>query len=166
MQGTQSSENIEVRHSGGIFLSNTDISLGSIRSRHVELLELFRTESIHMDLAISSVDPSAHTSVQQCVLQVILYGDKDLSCSLKDVLRGQDLFLQDPYGARRDVLYWNPQKYCNPTGTRTSHFSHTNNKEDMTVKEADHLDSLAAFTSGNDMPETEPSSHVRTPLKP
>lgn len=159
-------ENVEIRQGGEIFSSASDAPRGSIRSRHAQLLELFRTEHIDMDLGISSTGSSTNTASRQLVLQVILYGEKDLSDSLKEVLRSQDLFLQDPYGASRDVVYWNPQRYCNPPGVRTSDFYSTKDSQKTIVEQVDHVDSLAAFTSRNDMTETEPSSHVRTSLKP
>ncbi|KAL4724048.1 hypothetical protein ACLX1H_008653 [Fusarium chlamydosporum] len=159
-------ENVEIRQGGEIFSSASDAPRGSIRSRHAQLLELFRTEHIDMDLGISSTGSSTNTASRQLVLQVILYGEKDLSDSLKEVLRSQDLFLQDPYGASRDVVYWNPQRYCNPSGVRTSDFYSTKDSQKTIVEQVDHVDSLAAFTSRNDMTETEPSSHVRTSLKP
>lgn len=161
LPGTQPNDTVEIRQGGEIFSSVSEASLGSIRSRHAQLLELFRIEQMDMDLRMS-----ADESSRQCALQVILYGDKDLSDSLKEVLRGQELFLQDPYGASRDVLYWNPQKYCNPPGTRTSHFHPPKPSQEMVVEEVSHVDSLAAFTSKHDMPKTEPSSLVRTSLEP
>ncbi|KAG7402421.1 putative SWI/SNF-related matrix-associated actin-dependent regulator of chromatin subfamily A member 3-like 1 [Fusarium oxysporum f. sp. rapae] len=166
LPGPQPFENVDIRQGGEIFSSASDISRGSIRSRHAQLLELFRTEHIDMDLAISSIGSSANTLSRQCALQVILYGDKDLSDGLKEVLRSQNLFLQDPYGASRDVLYWNPQRYCNFPETRTSHFHSTKDSQKKTVEQVSRVDSLAAFTSGDDLPETAPSSHVRTSLKP
>jgi hypothetical protein len=166
LPGPQQFEILEVRQGGEIFSSVSDTLRGSIRSRHAQLLELFRTEHMDMDLGISSIGSSANTSSRQCALQVILYGDKDLSDGLKEVLRSQDLFLQDPYGASRDVIYWNPQRYCNLPEMRTSDFHPTKDSQKATVEQVSHVDSLAAFTSRNDMTETEPSSHVRTPLKP
>ncbi|KAM0227011.1 hypothetical protein ACHAPO_011890 [Fusarium lateritium] len=164
--GPQPFENVEIRQGGEIFSSVSDVLRGSIRSRHAQLLELFRTEQVDMDLGISSIGSSTKTSSRQFSLQVILYGDKDLSRSLKEALRSQDLFLQDPYGASRDVIYWNPQRYYNPPGMRTSDFYSTKDSQETIVEQVDHVDSLAAFISASDMIETEPSSHVRTPLQP
>ncbi|RGP62627.1 hypothetical protein FSPOR_9206 [Fusarium sporotrichioides] len=164
--GPQAFETVEIRQEGEIFSSVSGALRGSIRSRHVHLLELFKTEHINMDLSISSTGSSTNISSRQCVLQVILYGDKDLSSSLKEVLRSQDLFLQDPHGASRDVLYWNPQRYCNPPEMRTSDFYPTKDSQKTIVEQVVHVDSLIAFTSRNDIAETEPSSHVRASLHP
>ncbi|KAI1057484.1 hypothetical protein LB507_011600 [Fusarium sp. FIESC RH6] len=164
LPGPQLPETVEVHQDGKIFSSVSGTSLGSVRFRHAQLLDLFRTEQMDMDLKVSSVGPSTKSS-SQYALQVILYGDKDLSYSLKEVLRNENLFLQDPYGASRDAIYWNPQKYYHPSGIRTSHFYPTDDGQNGTVEEVSHFDSLAAFTSSNDMPETEPTSQVQTTLK-
>ncbi|KAF4957354.1 hypothetical protein FSARC_11329 [Fusarium sarcochroum] len=166
LPGPQPFESVKVRQGGEIFSVISNGLRGSVRSRHAQLLELFRTEHMELDLRISSVGLSVNTCSVQCALQAILYGDRDLCDGLKEVLRSQNLFLQDPYGASRDVVYWNPQRYCNSPERRTSHFSSANEDQKAIEERISHVDLLSGFTSGSDLSETEPSSFVRTPLKP
>ncbi|KAF4975682.1 hypothetical protein FZEAL_7572 [Fusarium zealandicum] len=159
-------EPVEIQQDGQIFCAITKDPLGSVLARHAQLLELFKAEYIDMDLVISSLESPGNTRAEKFVLQAILYGDRDLGDGLKDVVRGQNLYLQDPIGATRDVVYWNPQRYYNSPDTRTSHFWATPDEIQATENQILHQDSLAVFTSGEDLGETEASNHVRTALKP
>ncbi|KAF4457142.1 DNA repair protein rad5 [Fusarium austroafricanum] len=149
--GSPPSEDVEVRHGGEIFSTTSNALRG--------------TESMEMDLRIFSIDSFAKTGSRQYTLQAILYGDEDLGDGLKEILRGQNLFLQDPWGANRDAVYINPQRYCNSPGIRTSDFHITTNDTKATEEQINPTDFLAEFTSGDVLSETQPSQHVKTTLK-
>lgn len=117
-------------------------------------------------MVLSSQDSSVESNGEQAVLRAILYGEKNLCDALKEVLRAQNLYLQDPINATRDVIYWNPQRYFNSPTARTLDFRATANEPEATEEKISYSDPLAAFTTGHELDETEPSSHVRTPLKP
>ncbi|KAH6869114.1 SNF2 family N-terminal domain-containing protein [Thelonectria olida] len=157
---------VEIREKGQIFSAASHDLLASVRLRYANVLELFKNEHIDMDMVLSSQDSSVASNGEQAVLKVILYGNKNLCDALKEVLRAQNLYLQDPISATRDVAYWNPQRYFNSPTARTSDFWATVNEPEAIEEKISYSDPLATFTTGHDLGETKPSSHVQTPLKP
>ncbi|KAM5375794.1 hypothetical protein ACJZ2D_005850 [Fusarium nematophilum] len=157
---------VEIREHDQIFSAVSNNLQGCIRARYANLFELFKNEHIEMEMILSAQDPSGDPRGKQPVLRVVLYGDRDLCVALKEVLEGQNLFLQYPIGATRGVIYRNPQRYFNHPGARTSDFWATINEPETTEEQVSYSDPLAPFSSGDDLDETEPSNHLTTTLKP
>lgn len=94
-----------------------------------------------------------------------LYGDKSLANELGNTLQDLDIYLQEPIAADKDVLYWNPHKFQNNPGLRTSDFQSQSAQEQNNIEALILPDILAKFTSEDALPETEGSWLLQTPLK-
>ncbi|KAM6529653.1 hypothetical protein FALCPG4_007782 [Fusarium falciforme] len=157
---------VKIREHDQIVSVTSNDLLGTIRRRDAQLFELFKNERIETEMMLSPQHSSAETKGERLKLTAILYGDRALRDSLREVLQGQTLYLQDPIGATHDIIYQNPHRYFNPPGARTSDFWATVQEPETTEEKISYPDPLAAFTSGCDLDETEASSYIQTPLKP
>lgn len=101
------------------------------------------------------------------VIWVTVYGYRHIAEDLGDTLQMIEVYLQDPIHAEKDVIYWNPHKFRNDDGLRTSHLKvawesamHARNSHDLGA-----TDFLDKFLSEDNLPETEGSAFLRTCLK-
>lgn len=96
-----------------------------------------------------------------------IYGSRKIAEDLGDTLQTIEVYLQDPIHAEKDVIYWNPHKFRNDDGLRTSHLKLAWQRSTHTLSSYDFgaADFLDKFVSEDNLPETEGSAFIRTPLK-
>lgn len=101
------------------------------------------------------------------VVWVTIYGCRQIAEDLGDTLQMIEAYLQDPVHAEKDVMYWNPHKFRNDDGLRTSHLKLAWQSSIHTLSSYDFgsTDFLDKFVSEDNLPETEGSAFIRTPLK-
>lgn len=138
---------------------------GNLDKSDTELLELFEREGIEFDLLWVPNPASKQGLVGS--LWATLYGDRDIARDLGDTLQNLDIYLQDPIYSLRDVLYWNPHKFSNGEGVRTTFINvKVKVEEDQSKKKpVAPADILANFVSEDTLPETEGSALLTTKLK-
>lgn len=141
---------------------NSHLPLASLQKRDTELLELFQSENISVELRVELEDRTRYSSTLQQAT-AILYGIPSLASDIKETLSNLELYLQDPINATRDLPYSNPQKLYNPPGARTSTLEVSQHQR-VTKSEVTPLDVLCRFTSSNSLDETEGSQCLLTPL--
>lgn len=101
------------------------------------------------------------------VIWVTIYGYRHIGEDLGDTLQMIEVYLQDPIHAEKDMIYWNPHKFKNDDGSRTSHLkmaweSSIYARSNYDLGAADFLDK---FRSEDNLPETGGSVFLRTRLK-
>lgn len=139
--------------------------LATITSQEADLLELFYEESVEVELKLAAHKP-CHTLPVQFILQVILYGERNIGDLLKDVLGGLGLFLQDPSNALRDVIYWNPQRFYNEPGARAwQREPETDHDRTVHTEHLNIIDTLKDFNSDIELAETTPPTSLATSLQ-
>ncbi|KAI1499348.1 SNF2 family N-terminal domain-containing protein [Biscogniauxia marginata] len=157
---------VRLDDAGRLFSSGSDISLGSLRARDRELVELFQRGSTETKLIVLWGSPIARgpDSVQPTVY-AILYGCRTLGPRLKDVLRDLGLSLQDPIHATRDVIYWNPQRFYNHPRACTSQLHVASEEPRIRQERIQPVALLAALVSTDSFTETEGPELLATPLQ-
>ncbi|KAI0537718.1 hypothetical protein GGR58DRAFT_527015 [Xylaria digitata] len=153
--------NIRRSNDGSLFSIASDTPLASLRKRDNELLELFRTENVDVELSVEVKHRPKTQSIKQQAT-AILYGDRNLTSDIKETLGLLELFLQDPIDAARDVTYLNPQKLFNCPRARTSLLWAS---QEITKSKVTPVDILSEFTSPDSIGETEGSQYLLTPLQ-
>jgi hypothetical protein len=132
--------------------------------RDTELMELFHREGMEVDFALhqSSIAGASRGPNASCV-QAILYGQRYLTSSVKELLNDLEYFLQDPSRPVRDTPYFNPQRLFNVSGARTSDLSHSTQLS-VQGEKISVADILTKFTSSGTLSHTEGSLLLSTPL--
>lgn len=137
---------------------------GTLASNDAKLLQLLVNEGLECDIHwIPEREPKGVSGI----IWVTIYGFRHFAEDLGDTLQMIEIYLQDPIHAERDVVYWNPHKFRNDDGLRTSHLkvawqSSTQARSDYDLGATDFLNK---FVSEDNLPETEGSAFLRTRLK-
>lgn len=155
---------LQAQSGGRIHRHQDGICCGTLASNDAKLLQLFVNEGLEYDLHwIPETEPKGAAGV----IWVTVYGYRHIAEDLGDTLQMIEVYLQDPIHAEKDVIYWNPHKFRNDDGLRTSHLKvaressiHARNSYDLGV-----TDFLDKFLSEDNLPETEGSAFLRTRLK-
>lgn len=150
---------------GGQLWSDEGV-VATLLTRDTELLELFRRENLKLEISTVAIESHLGKKASQppLTIHVILYGLEELCLGLKQVLQRTGFFLQDPIGARRDVVYFNPQRLINSKDVRTSNVLP---RAELKVEEEEvsMIDVLAQFTTPIELQTTEGSNYLLTPLQ-
>ena len=109
-------------------------------------------------------DPESKLSLLPKIM-VTLFRTQKLEEGWIDFLQEQMLYLQDPIYTKRNVPYWNPQRFYNEANAYTSTFWQILEADKSRQEEISSIDFLAAFTSESILPETEGSNFLQTPLQ-
>ncbi|KAF2993054.1 hypothetical protein E8E14_000814 [Neopestalotiopsis sp. 37M] len=143
-----------------------DEVVATLSTRDTALLELLRGENLELEISIvaTALPLGTQSSKATSSAYVVLYGLEDLWLDLKKVLNSTGFFLQDPVGASRDVVYFNPQRLFVPEDARTSNVL-VQEGLDVEEEEISMIDVLAQFTTQVDLEPTEGSNYLLTPLK-
>jgi hypothetical protein len=127
---------------------------------------LFATEGVETDVLLIPIPSKLDSQLSPPPkIMVTLYRQQKLEETWINFLQEQTLYLQDPIYSKRDLPYWNPQRFHNEANIRTSTFCQGFEAEKGWQEEISAIDFLAAFTSDNALLETEGSKFLRTPLQ-
>lgn len=102
----------------------------------------------------------------RCTISVIIYGSEDLFEDIGDFLQQHDLFLQDPRGCNRNVLYRNPHRLSSTDPAICPYTLELDQPEpegQLEDIEATN-DILEALNTEEELKEAEQPSGVQTPL--
>ena len=143
---------------------------GILETCDAQLLELFSREGIEFELLWMPERPRKGANTKDKVaVWATLYGPLDLAPDLCEALQKLHLYLQDPIHALRDSAYFNPQRFFNEPGTRTTNFNATpSNCEQISVVIDEHLvatDLLDNLIADSTLHETPGSPYLLTELK-
>lgn len=155
---------VQVQSRGRVYRHRDGFYCGTLARNDAKLLELFVNEGIEYDLLwIPETEPKGVAGI----IWVTIYGYRHIAEDLGDTLQMIEVYLQDPIHAEKDVIYWNPHKFRNDDGFRTSHLKvawessiHARDSFDLGV-----TDFLDKFLPQDNLPETEGSAFLRTRLK-
>lgn len=136
----------------------------TLASNNVELLQLLVNEGLEYDLHWI---PETELKGVAGVIWLTIYGYRKIAEDLGETLQMIELYLQDPIHAEKDVIYWNPHRFRNDDGLRTSHLKMA--RESSIHAQSSHdlgaVDFLNRFLSEDNLQETEGSAFLRTRLK-
>lgn len=157
---------LQVEPGGRIYHDPDGACCGTLASNDAKLLQLLVNEGLECDLHwIPETEPTGKGVAG--VIWVTIYGRRHIAQDFRDTLQMIEVYLQDPIHAEKDVIYWNPQKFRNEDGLRTSHLKvawessiHARSSYDLGA-----TDFLNKFLSEDNLPETEGSPFLRTRLK-
>lgn len=155
---------LQVEPGGRIYQHREGTFCGMLASNNAKLLQLLVNEGLEYDLHwIPETEPKGVAGV----IWLTIYGCRQIAEDLGDTLQMIEVYLQDPIYAEKDVLYWNPHRFRNDDGLRTSHLKsawessiHTQSSYNLGA-----IDFLNKFLSEDNLPETEGSAFLRTRLK-
>ncbi|KAI5861037.1 hypothetical protein GGS23DRAFT_205845 [Durotheca rogersii] len=151
--------------SGSLLSHDSMVPLATLTTRDAKILKLFRQESIEMEIRlIPGYSTSKTTGRRGTIAAVTLYGCEYLGEPLQEALQQLVLYLQDPIYATRDNLYWNPQRFYNPPGQRTTVFRRMMDIPPGRQEQVSPVDYLAGFCSEVSLAETQGSPFLLTPL--
>ncbi|KAI1291071.1 SNF2 family N-terminal domain-containing protein [Xylaria venustula] len=140
--------------------------VATLSARDAEIIDLFTQEGVETEIILAPVpsDPESKLPLLPRIM-VTLFRTQRLEEVWMDFFQGQMLYLQDPIYTKRDVPYWNPQRFHNEANAYTSAFWQRLEADQSRQEEISPTDFLAAFTSDGILTETEGSVFLRTPLQ-
>ncbi|KXH44711.1 DNA repair protein rad5 [Colletotrichum simmondsii] len=133
-----------------------------------ELLELFHREDISIDILWLPAEQQVvdDHSIQ---LWITLYGSREIAQGVGSTLQEAELYLQDPTFSLTDVEYFNPQRFTNTAGSRTTDFRTVLSDEDEVSAGMDEtlvaIDMLKSVISKTVQLETSGSYYLQTELQ-
>lgn len=149
---------------GQIYRHSEETFYGNLASNDAKLLQLLANEGLEYDLHwIPEPEPRRIAGI----MWVTIYGCREIAEDLGDTLQMIGVYLQDPIHAEKDVIYWNPHKFKNIDGLRTSHLKATwqSSIHAQSSRDLGTADFLNRFVSEDNLPETQGSALLRTRLK-
>ncbi|KAK1514106.1 DNA repair protein rad5 [Colletotrichum costaricense] len=133
-----------------------------------ELLELFHREGISIDILGLQAEQEV-VDDYSISLWITLYGSREIAQGVGSTLQEAELYLQDPAFSLTDVEYFNPQRFTNTAGSRTTDFRTVFPDEDEVSASMDEalvaIDVLKSVTSTTVRRETSGSYLLRTELQ-
>ncbi|KAF5231059.1 hypothetical protein FAUST_9500 [Fusarium austroamericanum] len=161
---------LNVDNEGKLYTLCSETPCGVFGSRDTKLLHLFCREGIEFELRwMSKMSSAGSVAEDKAAIWATIYGPHNLASNLRDTLQSLQLFLQDPLYALRNVLYFNPQRFCNDPNARTIDFQIQDAPpapslafEDEQMVAVNVLDRLTLET---DLHETAGSPYLNTGLK-
>ncbi|UQC74163.1 DNA repair protein rad5 [Colletotrichum lupini] len=133
-----------------------------------ELLELFHREGISIDILGLQAEQEV-VDDYSISLWITLYGSREIAQGVGSTLQEAELYLQDPAFSLTDVEYFNPQRFTNTAGSRTTDFRTVFPDEDEVSANMDEalvaIDVLKSVTSTTVRRETSGSYLLRTELQ-
>ncbi|KAI3532370.1 DNA repair protein rad5 [Colletotrichum abscissum] len=140
----------------------------TLGSRGRELLELFHREGISIDILGLPAEQEV-VDDYSISLWITLYGAREIAQGVGSTLQEAELYLQDPAFSLTDVEYFNPQRFTNTAGSRTTDFRTVFPDEDEVSASMDEalvaIDVLKSVTSTTVRRETSGSYLLRTELQ-
>ncbi|KAG7047905.1 hypothetical protein JMJ77_0011243 [Colletotrichum scovillei] len=133
-----------------------------------ELLELFHREGISID--ILGLPPGQEVVNDDTIqLWITLYGSREIAQVVGSMLKEAELYLQDPAFSLTDVEYFNPQRFTNMEGSRTTDFRTVRPDEDEVLAGMEEtllaIDVLKSVISTTVRYETSGSYYLQTELQ-
>lgn len=155
---------LRVEPVGRIYQHPDGVFCGTLTTNDADVLQLLVNEELEFDLHwISGTEPKGAGGV----IWVTIYGFRHIAEDLGNTLQMIEVYLQDPIHAEKDVIYWNPHKFRNDDGLRTSHLkvAWQSSIQAQGSYDLGSTDFLKSFVSEDNLPETEGSALLRTGLE-
>jgi hypothetical protein len=149
--------------------------LGELDARSSQVLQALHEDvDIAMQLALklsntSMADRSKAPSLERrksLSLSVILYGPVWLADDIASYLQDCDIYLQEPHGCDRNVVYCNPHCLSASEGEVRMTCELSSSRANMAISRVVHSDTLDALISARPLGEVDSPLALRTQLLP